>query len=232
MASMACLYGKAIRDELELFASWPIGTQLSLGDVGFLTKKGKLFERWNNLKDFGINFVSQKATIVTDFDFTLGKHVKILFKAAGEAPLDGSFLTTAQVGVSLVFDRKSSIVLRAHTKEEFIRDLQKLEAEVIRKTRDKTNKWKSDFVIVTATYESVGTTIILSSGRSSRVEITANAGIDIPFDLADAQIGLEASVSCQKLIKALARKKFIPFVCVHHLKGTNWNNPTLSRYGS
>ena len=56
MANMASRYGKAVRDEIEVFAAWPIGTQVRTGDVGFLSRRGKLFERWGDLAQFGIPF--------------------------------------------------------------------------------------------------------------------------------------------------------------------------------
>ncbi len=233
MGNMARFYGAAVRDEIELFAAWPIGTQLRLGDIGFLTKEGKLFERWRNLSDLGIRFASLKAKSLTDFDFTIGKQVAVRFKAAGDAPLPGCMLADAEVGVSIAFGRSSSILVVAHTKEESIKDLQELETDLIGIASDKSKKWKRDYVVVTAAYESVGTTVILSSGRSSTLDIKANAGVSTPFDLADAQIGLGASTRCQKLLKALARPGFVPFIRVHHLiKGRGEDGPRLSRFGS
>lgn len=232
MKSMARLYGTAVRDEIELFAAWPIGTVLRVGDIGFLTRKGKLFERWGNLGDFGISFTSQKAPNTTDFDFSVGNQIDIQFKAAGQAPTPGSMLTQAEAGASIEFGRGSSLVVVAHTKEESIANLLKLEQDVVGVSSNSTKKWKRDFVIVTATYQSLGTTVVLSGGQGSKVGITASAGVSVPFDLADAKIGLSASAHCQKLVKALARSEFVPFVQIHHLVGHFLSKPRLVRYGS
>lgn len=231
MASMARLYGTAVRDEIELFAAWPIGTVLRVGDVGFLTRKGKLFERWGNLADFGITFTSQKAPNLTDFDFSIGKQVNIRFKAAGQVPHAGSLLTQAEAGATIEFGRSSSLVVVAHTEEESLANLLKLEQDLVSLAARASKKWKRDFVVVTAAYQSVGTTVVLSGGQGTKVGITASTGVKIPFDLADAKLGLSASAQCQKLVKALARPGFVPFVRVHHLVKDWFGKSHLHRYG-
>jgi hypothetical protein len=233
MRNMARLYGTAVRDEIELFAAWPIGTVLHVGDVGFLTRRGKLFERWGNLADFGITFESQKASNPTDFDFSFGKQIDIQFKAAGQAPIAGSMLTQAQAGATIEFGRSTALVVVAHTQEESVENLLKLEQDIVNLAANPPKKWKRDFVVVTAAYQSMGTTVVLSSGRGSKMGIIASAGVSVPFDLADVNIGLSASAHSQKLVKALAREGFVPFIRIHHLvKGGLLGKPRLSRYGS
>jgi len=227
---MARVYGTAIRHEIELFAAWPIGTVMHVGDIGFLTRRGKLFERWGKLADFGITFSSQKAQNLTDFDFQFGKRIDIRFKAAGQAPQAGSMLTQAQAGATIEFGRSSSVVVVAHTEEESIANLNKLEQDLVNVAASSSKNWKNDFVVITATYESVGTTVVLASGNGSKVGVTASAAVGVPFDLADAKIGLSASAHGQKLVKALARPGFVPFVRIHHLLKPWRGKPFLSRY--
>src|SRR5260370_22806949 len=120
---MARLYGTVVRDENELFAAWPIGTVVGVGDVGFLTRKGKLFERWGNLDDFGIAFTTLKAPNLTDFDFIFGKRIDIRFKAAGQAPHAGSMLTHAKAVATIDFGRISSIIIVAYNDEASLANL-------------------------------------------------------------------------------------------------------------
>lgn len=231
MASMARLYGTAVRDEIKLFTAWPIGTNISLGDVGFLNRRGKLFERRTNLANFNVKFGVKKGTTTADFDITLASYFKTQFKAAGSAPPVGSSLLTTDVGVAIGFGQGSSVVVRAHTLESSIDDLQKLEADLIRVSTDAKSRWNSKFVVVTAAYESSGTTVLLSNGKEASLDITARAGVAIPFDLADVNVGLSAASGSSKFISALARTNFVPFFQVHHVVGQYWGPLRLELYG-
>lgn len=224
-------YGTSIRDEIKLFAAWPIGTHVELGDVGFLSRKGKLFERRANLRDFGVTFSATTATGVTDFDISLARDFQMQFKASGDPPPVWSSLLSTEVGVAIGFGRGSSVVVRAHTVESAIDNLQKLEAELIRIAANPTSRWHREFVVVTAVYKSTGTTILLSSGKSANVDITANAGVGVPFDLAGVNLGLSAAHGTQKLVSALAKKDFAPFLQIHHITGRFWGPPQLDLYG-
>ncbi|HUS11254.1 MAG TPA: hypothetical protein VMZ30_12380 [Pyrinomonadaceae bacterium] len=231
MASMAKMYGTAVRDEIKLFTAWPIGTNISLGDVGFLTRHGKLFERRTNLANFDTTFGVKKGTTTTDFDITLARDFETRFKAAGNAPLAGSSLLTTDVGVAIGYGEGSSVVVRAHTVESSIDDLQKLEADLIRVSTDAGSRWHSNFVVVTTVYESTGTTIILSSGKKTNLDIKARADVAIPFDLADVNVGLAAASGSSKFISALARTNFVPFFQAHHIAGRYWGPLRLELYG-
>ncbi len=219
MASMARQYVRAMRDEMKLFAAWPIGTNIQLGDVGFLSRRGKLFERRTALAEFKVEAPSRRASQPTDVDITLGRSLDIRFKASGTAAPPGSLLTSADVGVSIAFGRGRSTIVRAHTVESSITSLHNLEADLIRVSNDPAIGWHRGYVVVTAVYESTGTTVLLSAGKRSKIDITARAGMAVPFDLADASIGLSAVTGCEKLITALAKPGFVPFFQVHHLIG-------------
>lgn len=231
MANITNHYGTSIRDEIKLFAAWPIGTHVELGDVGFLSRKGKLFQRRANLRDFGITFSAVTATNVTDFDISLARDFQMQFKASGAPPPVWSSLLSTEVGVAIGFGRGSSVVVRAHTIESAIDNLQKLEADLIRVATDPTSRWNRKFVIITAVYKSTGTTILLSSGKKANVDITANAGVGVPFDLADINLGLSAAYGTRKLVSALAKKDFAPFFQIHRLTGLLWGPPQLDLYG-
>lgn len=231
MASMAGHYGTSVRDEIELFAAWPIGTKIELGDVGFLSRHGKLFERRANLTDFGVKYPIRKASNTTDFDFALARGFRMEFKGAGDPPPLWSSLLSTEVGVAIGFGRGTSVVVRAHTIESAIDNLQTLEDDLVRLSTDAKSHWHKKFVVVTAVYESSGTTILLSSGKQSSVDITASAGIAVPFDLADVKLGLSAAYGSRRLVSALARTGFAPFFRIHHLTGQFWGQPRLDLYG-
>ena len=231
MASMARRYTTAVRDETKLFAAWPIGTSVALGDVGFLSRRGKMFDRRSNLSNFNIPISERVAKNLTGIDVTLARGLKMRFKASGAVPPPGSMLTPADVGVSLAFGRRSSVVVRARCRETAIENLHELEAAVLAVSADPNARWHRDFVIVTSIYESLGTTVFLASGRKLMVDITAGAGVEVPFHLADARIGLSAVAGSDKFISALAEPGFVPFFGTHHLIGHAQGAPRLSLYG-
>ena len=231
MANIAGHYGTSVRDEINLFTAWPIGTTVKLGDVGFLSRRGKLFERRANLNDFGVKFPVNKATNTTDFDIAIARDFRMEFKGAGEPPPVWSSLLSTEVGVAIGFGSGTSVVVRAHTIESAIDNLQNLENDLVRVSTDPESRWHRKFVVVTAIYESTGTTILLSNGKESNVDITANAGINIPFDLADVKLGLSAAYGSRKLVSALARTGFAPFFRIHHITGHFWGSPRLDLYG-
>ena len=231
MASMARRYTAAIRRETKLFAAWPIGTNVSLGDIGFLSRRGKMFERRTKLSDFNISYAQRVATNQTSIDVTLARGFKMHFQAAGEAPLPGSMLTLADVGVSLAFSKRSSVVVRARCTETAIDNIHELEAAVLVTSAEPDSRWHRDFVVVTSIYESQGTSVFLSRGRKTMVDLTAGAGVEIPFHLADASIGLSAVAGSDKFISALAESGFVPFFSTHHLIGHAEGAPRLSLYG-
>ena len=229
MANLARRYATAVRDETDLFAAWPIGTTIQIGDVGFLSRRGKLFERRTNLTAFGIAIKTQQASQATDLDVRDAHKLKMQFKAAGDVPPSGSALAKADVGISIAFGWGSSVVVRAHTIESSISDLQTLEAALIQISGDR--RWHPKFVVVTTTYQSTGTTVLLSRGWGSNIDIKASSTLAVPFDLADASLGLSSFAGSQKFISALAKPGFVPFFQVHHLIGVNRGQPQLWLYG-
>ncbi len=231
MASMAGHYGTSVRDEIKLFTAWPIGTRVELGDVGFLHRRGKLFERRANLGNFGVKYSVSKAANTTDFDFALSRNLRMKFKGAGEPPPVWSSLLSTDVGVAIGFGRGTSVIVQAHTIESAIDNLQGLESDLIRVSTDAKSRWHREFVVVTAVYESTGTTVLLSSGKEASVDITASAAIGVPFDLAGVNLGLSAAYGSKKLVSALARTGFVPFFQIHHLIGQFWGSPRLDLYG-
>ena len=230
--SMARLYGTTVRDRLELLTTWPIGgVTTSLGDVGFLSRRGKLFQRRTNLEKFGIKFNVKKAAGISDHEIKLGRDLQIRFKASGKAPPPGSSLLDTDIGFAIALGRGSSVIVRAHTIESSIDDLQQLEADLIRVSSDATARWHRNFVVVTSISESNGTTVILSNGKETNVDIVARAAVAGPLDLADVNAGLSIASSSSDLISVLAQANFVPFLKVHRLKGRYWGPLRLSLYG-
>lgn len=230
--SMAKFYGTTVRDRLELFTTWPVGgVSVSLGDVGFLSRKGKLFDRYTNLAKFGIKFKTKKASGISDHEIKLGRNLQIQFKASGNAPPVGSSLLATDVGFAIALGRGSSVIVRSHTIESSIEDLQQLETDLIRVSSDATSHWKGKFVVVTSVLESNGTTVILANGKETNVDIVARAKVAGPVDLADVNAGLSISSNSSDLISVLAQAGFVPFLKVHHLRGGYWNALQLKLYG-
>lgn len=232
MKSMASRYASTIRRSTELFAAWPIGTALELGDVGYLDRRTKLFERRAHLDDYKVAYSIRTAPKPTDIDVTVGKGLGIKFKAAGAAPMAGSHLLHADVGVSIKVGKTSAVVVRAHCVESGISDIEALQTQVIALRVAHPDRWDEDFVILTSIYRSTGTTVILSGSRGSVVDISAGGAARVPFDLADVGIGLTALSNSSKFISALAQAGFVPFFQAHRLAGARRGQLKLKRYGA
>jgi hypothetical protein len=230
--SMARLYGTTVRDKLELLTTWPVGgVTTSLGDVGFLSRRGKLFQRRTNLGKFGVTFKVKTSAGISDHEIKLGRDLQIRFKASGNAPPLGSLLSPTDVGFAISLGRGSSVIVRAHTIESSIEDLQQLETDLIRISSNAASGWKRKFVVVTSVFQSNGTTVILANGKETNIDIIARAGVTAPIDLADVNAGLSIVSNSSDLISVLAQAGFVPFLKVHRIKGGYWNPLRLELFG-
>jgi hypothetical protein len=163
-------YTKEINEQLELSATWLPNVRISLGDVGKL--QDHHFRPQGNLRDYGIAFKISEGTDPLEFDYNSKDGVSIQVKLAGEAPGLGSTIAQADAGVTIKFVRENAVLFRAtRCTSSRIGDITTLGRTIMEKYMN--NDWEKELAVVTQVMSAEGSTIIISQGSNSQIELSA-----------------------------------------------------------
>ena len=200
------------------FATWEPNRPLELGDVGIL-RKNEFTRIFNISRRFDkIKFIELPDETPGDLDYNSEGSVSITLKLAGTIPQIGSVLTEADAGISIEFSSDKSVVFKANeTYTPSIDDTIKLGNQIIELYRE--GKWEKNWVVITEIVKAKSATIIISNKKDGKIELKANANVDIvDIDIANAEFkfspafsrGLETRIIAQKgltpLFKAMSIK--------------------------
>jgi hypothetical protein len=167
-------YTKEIQEQLKYSATWLPNIRISLGDVG--TLENHLFHPQGNLSDFGIPFDKYESTGEAEFQFTSKDAVSVEAKLKGQAPLIGSAIAQADAGVTIKFGRENAVLFRATVcTSSRIKDIRALSKAI--KDKHTEGQWDRKLVVVTQVISAKGTTVIISHGQNSQIDLSAKGNI-------------------------------------------------------
>lgn len=218
--SIANSYANEIRSQLKKFATWEPGEPRALGDYGEL--RGPLFLRIGNVADppFNIGFQAQEDQTSSPVTYKSDG----VFAAAGDAGVSGpvATLTKLTLGVTVSFSRENAIYFQAlGARYDSIRNQLELERKIL--DAFVAGDWKDRYVVVTERVGAKSSTILVSSGTSGSVHLSAAAAA--PFDMADANVKLVSSGQKNIGYETVTDEHATPLLSLSRirLRGQFWN---------
>ncbi|MEE4000334.1 hypothetical protein V1T75_08285 [Tenacibaculum sp. FZY0031] len=213
-------YTREIHRELGYFAGWIPGTEIELGDVGYV--KGKLFIRKSNLKQLGIDFEMRKDEDPVNLSHASKGEVEITLKGSGVSPITGSTLTTLEAGFCVKMEKENSILLQANNVfNHSIEDQLGLGQEIMRRYRSSnpSERWDKDLVVVTEIAQADTCTILISKSKNNTVDITAKGELSASeLDIAKADLGLSIKNSKNLETQILGKEGIVPMFRLSKVK--------------
>ena len=141
MSGIADIYTEEVHRNIDLYATWPPGEMLTLGDYGELI--GDRFERRGNLiTDFGISFKEKKYPSNANYKFASSGKVQTAFKPKAQANLQG-VVNILNASLDINFSSSNAVFFNAaNCSQSSIDDIAfKLAKEII--SLYKKYKWKA-----------------------------------------------------------------------------------------
>jgi hypothetical protein len=182
-------YMREIQRELGYSATWFPNVRISPGDIGIF--EDHQFHSKGTLKDFGVPFSVAKGGSPSELDYSSKDSVSVQVKLAGQAPIVGSNLAQADAGVTIRFSRQNSILFRAtNCKSTRLSNLISIGKKI--ENMYSKDRWDKNLVVITQVIKAKGSTIVISHGSDSQIDLTAKgqltAGI---INLADINAGFK-----------------------------------------
>lgn len=215
-------YTNEMRRKFGYYATWNPGLPLKLGDYGLM--KNNIFNRISNIEKLNIKFETREDNNNVDLEHNSNGSVALTTKLSGAIPPIGSVLEILDAGIIVEFLKKKSTLFKANkTKTPSIEDVTKLGDEIIKLY--KAGKWNNRWVIITELIVAESATILISNTSSGKIELKANAKIDLPnIDIADATFNFSTLFSRGLVTNIIANEGLTPLFKIMGMK-TNILNP-------
>lgn len=205
------------------FINWPLTRSLDLGDIGKWSS-GKTFTLEESVTKYGIKLATRGGATVSSRAFTSAAGVDIKFKAEGSLPPANTALLKAKAGVSIALNSNSSCVLRARNlREETVADKPVLEGAL--KGLGKDSDWWKHRIVITSIIKADIATVVLARSGGQRVDINADVETAIPFEIADASLGLQIGYQgAHTVVELLVLDVVLAFQYSKLRKGRWWHS--------
>ena len=215
MDSIAEDYAKAMHQHFRiLFANWPPGQPLELGDYGIV--KGSMFMRMGNISEFKIPFTTRVDQTKDPMHFESSGSVKVVFKAKGSATAGG--LMNTKAGFQINFSNKKATFFNAAKCAVNSIESKAVLGKVILRLKDE-GKWDKQHAIITEIVTAGSTTIIISKEKSASISIEAKSDSVKTIDLADASIGLNSTSEEGIGFNTIAKDGLQPLIGLCQIQG-------------
>lgn len=209
-------YTNEMKRKFGYFATWNPGLPLELGDIGIM--KNNIFNKISNIKNFNITFEIVQDSTTMDLEHFSKGSVEIATKLAGKIPPAGSVLTTLEAGVIVEFNKEKSTLFKANnTTTNSIDDGIKLGNEILKLY--KQGKWNKKWVVINELIKAENSTIIISNASNGKIELKANANVDLPnIDIADASFDFTTQFSRGLETKFITTNNLTPLFKIMGIK--------------
>lgn len=209
-------YLSEIKNNLGYHAAWLPNVNFKLGDVG--TLRGNWFQYVTDLNNLGVDFGVRSARTSSTFSHHTPSAVSLMVKVAGSTPSEDIPLSKADAGVVVKFDQESAVVFDATgCTSTRIADLQLLEDNVHRLYR--TRQWLPEYFVIIELVKAENTTILISSGRDSRVVLHASNALRTQgINLANAGANFSARQSQHVSTEMISERGLTPLFRLARLK--------------
>lgn len=220
MGSLAKTYVRDIHKEwVHVFGTWPIGSQVELGDYGYL--EDGIFLRFGNIADKQVAGEIREDENEDVHEYKSADKVSVASHAKGSVAVSGVAQIKASLEVS--FSGKHAVFLKAAGgKWNTFKSLDEIGQQIL--SLHHAKDWDRKLVVVTSLLKACATTVIVSSGSCASVVIEAAASDVEVIDLVDANVGLNIKSESNLGLKVIAEGGMTPLfglMKVHRL--TLWD---------
>jgi hypothetical protein len=183
VADLADFYTDRLRKHFKtLYAVWPPGRPVQLGDIGVL--KDDVFVPKRALRHFGIGFSERSDTQSAHYEFSSSDSTEIVTHLSGSGPVDGPVLVNG--GIEVNFSSEKSVFFNAAgCLHHAIEDQVALADAVMKHYEEGT--WDDAYAVVTEVVDAGATTVLAAGGSNASVVLEAKAKAPT-IDLADASL--------------------------------------------
>ena len=175
MTTFIKTYANEISKHLGFLITWPINTDVKLGDVGIL--EDGVFKRTDTLENLGIGKPKERESRgEANFEYTSKNGVAVEFDPNIETKIKG-----IGAKIEIKFNREGAVFLRLD--EHLVRQFESTDQigkNIIQ--RFKNNNWQRDRVIITEIISSTNATILVAGSNNA----TASLLLDISLPEAEA----------------------------------------------
>jgi len=184
MAAPYKTYTKSMAKRFDMFATWPVGSELELGDIVIFETKHKV-KRVGNITAKGVTFDLREDAAPVDLDHQSSKGVSFGIGVEGDVTAPGADVTTK---LGYEFSRSGSFVFNAKTVTfPEIEDLIKLWDDI----KGLGAWWQSDWKVVTKLAVAKDLAVLISSSSNGKVELAAKGNVTGVPNIADAGLGFD-----------------------------------------
>ncbi len=210
-------------------ATWLPGIPLKLGDIGVI--HDNVFSRVAGLDDFNIQFEIRQDETPEDLEYSSKGSVSVTTKLSGAVTPPGSSLGNLDAGFIVEFSGQNSILFKANnTKTNLIKNTIKLGEDILKLYQD--GKWNKKWVVITELVEAQTATILISNSKDAKIELKANANINLPkLDIADAKLDLGYTSSKGMDTKIISQSGLSPLFKVKGIRTSIFLPPAFADKG-
>lgn len=206
-----------------LFANFPPGTPLRLGDYGEMN--GKIFVRRGNIADdFGVSFEVREDQAKDDYEYKSGNSIQVAFNAKGSGTVGG--VVNVKAGLNINFAKENSIFFyAADCGYNSIKNQVALGRDIMKLFTEK--KWNQNHVLITNLLSAGATTIIISGSKSASIALEAKSDQIEVIELADASIGLSLKSEKNVAFKQITKEGLQPLIGLMKVQSKGLFNKTF-----
>ena len=159
-------YAAAMRAGLRLYAAWPFGIELKIGDYGRLT--GDLFVKQGHIHDLISTQLSTDA-VPAAVEFNYSSEGVETFQPRATVAGAG-----AELSAKVTFEKTESIYFRSiKLQQEWLKGLHQVAAEIMKSFKE--GKWDGQWVFIHSLFRSDGTTLLINRGDNAYIEFQGSS---------------------------------------------------------
>jgi hypothetical protein len=204
-------YTKSMSKRFDLYATWPLGSQLELGDIVVFETKYKV-KRLGNVRQKNVEFDVREDAAPMDLDHQSAKGVSFNIGVEGDITAPGADVKTK---VGYQFSRSGSFVFNAKTVTfPEIENLIKLWDDI----KGLGVWWQSDWKVVTKLAVAESIAVMISSSSDGKVELAADGNITGVPNIADAGLGFDFTHKSDMETAMISQEVTQPLFEIHAVK--------------
>lgn len=197
MRTVVAIYCHTLHTQLqELFAVWPIGQHVAIGDYG-LIGPNSVFKPLANIAKHGIDAPVDPPATRSKYEYKSAgcRTVALQANAGGNASGSGN----AQGRVAIEFERKESVFfIAASCRITTVKDKIALGDQIFALYGKK--KWQPEWAVVTSVVNAGRTTALVATDAGASIQLEADGATDGNVNLADARIGAKVRAGSERHI--------------------------------
>jgi hypothetical protein len=226
MSGSEDVYTSTMLERFGYLATWYPGTQLGLGLIGVL--EGKTFVPKSSIRTLGVRFATTRdPSTDKKLQFKSSKSIQLHTKLKGSVTNIAPSIPKARAGVAVSFGKETGVVFSASgLGATRIADVLALE-DAIWDLWDRF-LWDESWIVVTELLSAKKTTILVSEGGESKVELQASGSAKAgPIDVGDLTVGFKVVSSSGMHTQIVGESGMTPLFRAIRVRKSFWQRTRI-----